>query len=73
MSESEFPQITPTENVYGGERGRVLPIELNFRIVFFLGGRKTIEPDKNPWSKDENEQTHQHGARSGIRTQATLV
>ena len=43
------------------------PIELEFRNVDFYGGRKTGEPEKNPWSKDKNQQQTQPSYDTGSR------
>ena len=50
-------------------------IELEFGNVGFCGGRKTGNPEKNPRSKDENQQQSQptYDVESGNRTRATLV
>ena len=55
--------------------GRVFPIELQFGSVGFGEGGKTENPEKNPRSKDENQQQTQPvcDSGSGNRTQATLV
>ena len=53
------------------------PIELEFGSVGFCGGRKTggepENPEKNPWSRDENQQQTQptYDAGSGNQTRAT--
>ena len=49
------------------------PIELEFRSVGYSGERKNGDPEKNPQSKDENQQptlrTHDGGSRN--QTQVT--
>ena len=50
-------------------------IELEFRSVNFCGGGKSGEPEKNPRSKDENQQQTQLtcDAGSGNRTRITVA
>ena len=50
-------------------------VELEFRVLVFLEGGKPEGSEKNPWSKDENQQQTQPtcDTRSGNRTQATVV
>ncbi|PFX11248.1 Deleted in malignant brain tumors 1 protein, partial [Stylophora pistillata] len=50
-------------------------IELEFGMLFFAEGGKPEDPEKNPRSKDENQQQTQPtcDARSGNRTRATVV
>ena len=50
-------------------------VELEFRGFVFLEGGKPEGSEKNPWSKDENQQQTQPtcDTRSGNRTQATVV
>ena len=50
-------------------------IELEFRSVGFCEGGKPENPEKNPRSRDENQQQTQptYDAGSGNRTRATLV
>ena len=50
-------------------------IELEFRNVDFCGGRKPENPEKNPRSKNKNQQQTQptYDTGSRIRTRATLV
>ena len=50
-------------------------IELEFRSADFCGGRKLENLEKNPWSKDEDQQQTQptYDAGSGNRTRATLM
>ena len=51
------------------------PIELEFGSVGFVEGGKPENPEKNPQSKDENQQQTQptYDAGSGNRTRATVV
>ena len=44
-------------------------------MLIFVEGGKLENPEKNPWSKDENQQKTQptYDAGSGNRTWATLV
>ena len=51
------------------------PIEVEFWNVDFYGGRNSGEPEKNPWSKDKNQQQTQPSYHSGSRiwTRATSV
>ena len=50
-------------------------VELEFRVLVFLEGGKPEGSEKNPWSKDENQQQTQPtcDTRSGNRTQATVL
>ena len=50
-------------------------IELEFGVLVFVEGGKPENPEKNPRSKDENQQQTQPtcDARSGNRTRATAV
>ena len=50
-------------------------IELEFGVLVFVVGGKPENPEKNPRSKDENQQQTQPtcDARSGNRTRATAV
>ena len=50
-------------------------VELEFRVLVFLEGGKPEGSEKNPWSKDENQQQTQPtcDTRSGNRTQAAVV
>ena len=50
-------------------------VELEFRVLVFLEGGKPEGSEKNPWSKDENQQQTQPtcDTRSGNRTQAIGV
>ena len=50
-------------------------VELEFRVLVFLEGGKPEGAEKNPWSKDENQQQTQPtcDTRSGNRTQAAVV
>ena len=47
----------------------------NLVVLVFVEGGKPENPEKNPRSKDENQQQTQptYDARSGNRTRATLV
>ena len=47
----------------------------NLEILVFMEGGKPKNPEKNPRSKDENQQQTQptYDTRTGNRTQATLV
>ena len=51
------------------------PIELEFRNVDFVGGGKPENTEKNPRSKDENQQQTQptYDTGSGNQARATLV
>ena len=51
------------------------PIELEFRNVGFVEGGKPEYPDKNPRSRDENQQQTQRTYDAGFKnpTRATLV
>ena len=65
----------------GGHSTRVaLPVycfqvELQFGMLVFVEGGKPEDPEKNPWSKDANQQQTKPAcdARSGNRTRATVV
>ena len=50
-------------------------IELEFGNVGFRGGRKSENPEKDPQSRDENQQQTQptYDVESANRTRATLV
>ena len=50
-------------------------VELEFGVLVFVEGGKPENPEKNPRSKDENQQQTQPtcDARSGNRTQARAV
>jgi len=52
-----------------------IEVELEFGVLFFVEGEKPENPEKNPRSKDENQQQNQpiYDAGSRIRTRATLV
>ena len=51
------------------------PVELEFGVLVFVEGGKRENPEKNPRSKDENQQQTQPtcDARSRNRTRATAV
>ena len=46
------------------------PVELEFGMLLFVEGEKMEDSEKNPWSRDENQQQTQPicDARSGNRT-----
>jgi len=47
----------PTERLFV----HCFQIELEFAVLFFVEGGKPENPEKNPWSKDENQQQTQPG------------
>ena len=60
----------------GGPSCPLFPVELEFRVLVFVKGGRPKEPEKNPRSKDQNQQQTQPSyscdVRSGIWIRATV-
>ena len=62
------------DNPQGSSRP-LFQVKLEFGMLVFAKGEKLDDPEKNPWSKDENQQQTQPTCdiRSWKWTQATVV
>ncbi|PFX20726.1 BTB/POZ domain-containing protein 9 [Stylophora pistillata] len=65
----------PTNQWTEEENRKIKEIKLEFGMLVLAEGRKPGDPEKNPWSKDENQQQTQPtcDARSKNQTRATVM